>query len=164
MPPILPGESIKADYTGLGEPTYPNPVQGVNQYSSSGAVAFNGSPVVVTVTIPPNPDGSQPTVRKGKFRVRISGVSAGTTIGAGSVTVSDGTRTCRVGGTGAAAVGQQVDQTADIAAIDNNLSFGGANDGMPTTIKTISLSLAFTTTDGSGNSIGDVALEFFGGP
>jgi hypothetical protein len=164
--PILPGESIKADYTGLCEPTYPNPVQGVNQYTDSGAVAFNASPVVVTVTIAPNPDGSQPIVRKGKWRVRVSGVTAGTTIGAGSVTVSDGGAhpPCRVGGTGAALVGQSVDQQGDIAAIDNALNFGSANDGMPILIKSISLSLAFTTTDGSGNSIGSVTLEFFGGP
>jgi hypothetical protein len=166
MPPILPGYSVKAQYRELCEPSVPAPVQNVNQWVSSGAIAFNAaSPVVLTLTIPPNPTiGGQPICNRGKWRVRVSGVDANTTIGAGSVTVSDGTNTCRVGGTGAAAKGVQVDQGDEIMPINNNSNFGGASDGMPTNINSISLSLVVTTTTGSGNIIGDIALEFFGGP
>jgi hypothetical protein len=166
MPPILPNYSIKSQYTGLCEPSAPAPVQGVNAWVSSGAIAFGAaSPIVLTLTIPPTPTiGGQPIVNRGMFRVRVSGVDANTTIGAGTVTVSDGVNTCGVGGTGAVPKGAQMDQYKEIPPINNNSSTGGASDGMPTNINTITLSLVVTTTTGSGNIISDIALEFFGGP
>lgn len=170
--PILAGRSVKSEYTGMGEPSLPNPlVSGgapVNQWTSSGAIAFNAaSPQTVTVNIPTTA-GNQPICRVGKYRLRISGVDANTTIGIVTITVDDGAgHVCVVDiylGLLAAQKGAQVDYQGDIAPIDNNSNFGGASDGMPTNIVNVNAIVAFATTTGSGNVIGDIALEFFGGP
>ena len=168
---ILAGRSVKSEYAGMGEPSLPNPLytagSPVAQYSSSGAIAFGAtSPQTVTVNIPVIA-GVQPTCRVGKWRLRVSGVDANTTMGIVVITVDDGTNKCVVDifpAFGAGQKGNQLDYQGDIAPIDNNSNFGGASDGMPTNIVNVNAIVAFTTTTGSGNIIADICLEFFGGP
>jgi len=158
--PILAGsDTIKADYAGMGEPS-------LNTSAVSGALAYNAaSPQTVTATIA-KPDGvTQPQCKRGKYRLRITGVTAGTTLGIIKVTVDDGAgKTCTIDLIAAGIVGNCFDTQREIPPIDNAVNGGGANDGMPLNIVNINAIVAFTTTDGAGNSIGDVALEFFGGP
>ena len=168
---ILAGRSVKSEYTGFAEPSLPNPLYSagspVNQYTSSGAIAFGAtSPQTVTVNIPLIA-GVQPQCRVGKWRLRVTGVDANTTMGIVVITVDDGTNKCVVDifpAFGAAQKGNQLDYQGDIAPIGNNSETGGASDGMPTNIVNVNAIVAFATTTGSGNIIADICLEFFGGP
>jgi hypothetical protein len=158
MPPILPNDSIQTQYAGLGEPA-------VYGEASSGPVAYNASsPVTVEVSIPKADAAGvyQPIVKRGKYRLRVSTVTAGTTIGICKITVDDGTNIAVVDLIPAGVAGDQLDIQRELPAIENASNNGGTSDNMPTNIINIKAIVAFTTTDMSGNSIGDIALEFSG--
>ena len=169
---ILQGRENRTEYAGMGEPISTcsvGPPTGflVDGYVSSGAIAFNASSPVTTVLTIPTQAGVQPFCKRGEWRLRITGVDANTFIGLILITVDDGTNVCMVGAVPAMAAGQkgfQVDIKGRVPPIDNASNFGSASDGMPTNIINVKSIVAFTTTDGSGNSIGDIALEWRGNP
>jgi len=76
-------------YAGYGIPSI-GPVD-------SGVVASTTTPKTVTLTVPANADATQPTVKRGKLVIVISGANGAMVLGQIDVSVSDGTTTICVG-------------------------------------------------------------------
>src|ERR1019366_2703352 len=93
MPILTPAQSIKSQYAGLGEPSlYGKTSSGALGYAAAGTT-------IVTVSIPKADAAGtiQPICKRGKWRLRISGVAATySTVQGIVITVDDGTRTCVV--------------------------------------------------------------------
>lgn len=159
-PPILPGESIGTQYAGLGEPSiYGN--------SSSGALGYLAAgTTTVTVTIPyADAAGTiQPKCKRGKWRLRISGVSATTTVAAIKISVNDGVRSCVVGTRSAVeAAADQCDFQDETPPIDNVDNNGvTASDLMPTNIINVVAAVTWGITGTPAVAIQDICLEWVG--
>lgn len=73
-------------YTGMG-------VQNQGSPQDSGAVVKSASPATVSVTVPQNADGTQPTVDHGWVCVTATSLNASAVLGALTIYASDGTTT-----------------------------------------------------------------------
>jgi hypothetical protein len=162
-PPILPNESISTQYAGLGEPLAP-----CSGKTSSGALGYAAAgTTTVTVTIPlvDAAQTIQPKCKRGKWRLRISGVAATyTTVQLIVITVDDGTRTCVVAviPLGEAA-GAQVDLQGETPPIDNVSNDGvTASDLMPLNIINVKALVTWGITSTPAVAIADICLEWVG--
>ena len=73
-------------YTGMG-------IQNQGSPQDSGAIVKSASPGTVSVTVPANADGTQPTVNHGWACVSVTAMNASAVIGACALYASDGTNT-----------------------------------------------------------------------
>ncbi len=160
-PPILPNESIGTQYAGLGEPS-------IYGKASSGALGYAAAgTTTITVTIPKADAAGtiQPICKRGKWRLRISGVAATyTTIAAIKISVNDGTRSCCVATRSAVeAAGDQVDFQGETPPIDNVSNDGvTASDLMPTNIINVVAAVTWGITSTPAVAIQDICLEWVG--
>jgi hypothetical protein len=70
--------------------------RGIRNQSSpqdSGAVAKTSSPATLTVTVPANSDGTQPTVDHGQVMLSLTSLNASAVFAGGDVYASDGSKT-----------------------------------------------------------------------
>lgn len=77
-------------YTGMG-------IQNQGSPQDSGAIVKSSSPGTVTVTVPANADGTQPTVDHGWALVTATALNGSAVLGATSLYASDGSATEYVG-------------------------------------------------------------------
>lgn len=82
----MPETNVDNLYSGMG-------IRNQNSPQDSGAITKTASPATVSVTVPANADGTQPTVDHGQVGIFFTALNASAVLGEIDIYASDGTST-----------------------------------------------------------------------